>query len=279
MNTELRKLSNNDFEKDFFKLVNNAVSGKTMENIRKHRDIKLVTTDKKRSKLVSEPNYHTMYYISEDLSIIEMNKTKVKMNKPIYLGLSILEISRLLMYEFWYDYMKPKYGNNLKLCYMDTDSFIRNIKTEDFYQDIANDVEKRSDTSNYEVNRPLPTGKNKKVIGLMKDELGGKMITEFVTLIPKTYSYLTDDCKEEKKTKGTNKCVIKRMIKFNDYKNCLLKDEVVLKLQQRFKSKGHDVYTENINKIALSNNDDKRIVSSDKITSYPYGYKGKHAII
>ena len=142
MNTELRKLSNNDFEKDFFKLVNNAVSGKTMENIRKHRDIKLVTTDKKRSKLVSEPNYHTMYYISEDLSIIEMNKTKVKMNKPIYLGLSILEISRLLMYEFWYDYMKPKYGNNLKLCYMDTDSFIRNIKTEDFYQDIANDVEK-----------------------------------------------------------------------------------------------------------------------------------------
>ena len=279
MNTELRKLSNNDFEKDFFKLVNNAVSGKTMENIRKHRDIKLVTTDKKRSKLVSEPNYHTMYYISEDLSIIEMNKTKVKMNKPIYLGLSILEISRLLMYEFWYDYMKPKYGNNLKLCYMDTDSFIRNIKTEHFYQDIANDVEKRSDTSNYEVNRPLPTGKNKKVIGLMKDELGRKMITEFVTLIPKTYSYLTDDCKEDKKTKGTNKCVIKRMIKFNDYKNCLLKDEVVLKLQQRFKSKGHDVYTENINKIALSNNDNKRIVSSDKITSYPYGYKGKHAII
>ena len=279
MNTELRKLSKNDFKNDFFKLMNNAVSGKTMENIRKHRDIKLVATDKKRSKLVSEPNYHTINYISEDLSIIEMNKTKVKMNKPIYLGLSILEISRLLMYEFWYDYMKPKYGNNVKLCYMDTDSFIMNIKTEDFYKDIANDVEKRSDTSNYEVNRPLPTGKHKKVIGLMKDELGGKMITEFVTLRPKTYSYLTDDCKEDKKTKGTNKCVIKRMIKFNDYKNCLLKDEVVLKLQQRFKSKGHDVYTENINKIALSNNDDKRIVSSDKITSYPYRYKGKHAII
>ena len=279
MDTEITKLAKIDFEKDFFKLMNNAVFGKKMENIRKHRDIKLVTTDKKRNKLVSEPNYHTINYISKDLSIIEMNKTKVKMNKPIYLGLSILEISKLLMYEFWYDYMKPKYGNNVKLCYMDTDSFIMNIKTEDFYKDVSNDVEKRFDTSNYEVNRPLSTGKNKRVIGLMKDELGGKIIMEFIALRPKTYSYLTDDCKEDKKAKGTKICVIKRMIKFNDYKNCLLKDEVILKSQQRFISKKHDVYTENINKIALSNNDDKRIVSSDKITSYPYGYKGKHAII
>ena len=204
-----------------------------MENIRKHRDIKLVTSNKKRSKLVSEPNYHMINYISGDLSIIEMNKTKVKMNKPICLGLSILDISKTLMYEFRYDYLKPKYGNDVKLCYMDTDSFIMSIKTNDFYKDIANDVDKRFDTSNYEVNRPLPMGKNKKVIGLMKDELGGKIITEFVTLRPKTYSYLTDDCKEDKKAKGTKKCVIKRMIKFNDYKNCLLKDEVLLKSQQR----------------------------------------------
>ena len=175
--------------------------------------------------------------------------------------------------------MNPKYGNNVTLCYMDTASFIMNIKTEDFYKDIANGVEKRFDTSNYEVNRPLPTGKNKKVIGLMKDELGGKIITEFVFLRPKTYSYLTDDCKEDEKAKETKKCVIKRMIKFNDYKNCLLRDEVILKLQRRFRSKGHDLYTENVNKIALSNNDDKRIVSSDKITSYPYGYKGKKALV
>ena len=158
-----------------------------------------------------------------------MKRTKVKMNKPIYLGLSIVDISKILMYEFWYDYMKPKYNDNVKLCYMDTNSFVMDIKTKDFYKDIANDVEDRFDTSKYEVNRPLPTGKNKKVIGLMKDELGGKVITEFVALIPKTYSYLTDDCKEDKKAKGTKKCVIKRMIKFNDYKNFLLKDEVVLK--------------------------------------------------
>ena len=278
MNTELRKLAKDDFEKDLFKLMNNAVFGKTMENIRKHRDIKLVTTDKKRNKLVSEPNYHTINYILEDLSIIEMNKTRVKMNKPIYLGLSILDISEILMYKFWYDYLKPKYNDNVKLCYMDTDSFVMNIKTNDFYKDIANDVEKRFNTSNYECNRPLPIGKNKKVIGLMKDELGGKIITEFVTPRPKTYSYLTDDGKEDKKAKGTKKCVIKRMIKFNDYKNCLLKDEILLKSQQRFISKKHDVHREDINKIALSNDDDKRIVSSDKITSYPYGYKGKKCI-
>ena len=279
MNTELRKLAKDDFEKDLFKLMNNAVFGKTMENIRKHRDITLVTTDKKRNKLVSEPNYHTMNYISEDLSIIEMNKTKVKMSKPIYLGLSILDISKILMYEFWYDYMKPKYNDNVKLCYMNTDSFIMNIKTNNFYKDIANDVEKRFDTSNYEVNRPLPIRKNKKVIGLMKDELGGKIITEFVTLRPKTYSYLTDDIKEDKKAKGTKKCVIKRTSKFNDYKNRLLKDEVLLKSQQRFISKKHDVYTENINKIALSNNDDKRLIAPDKVTSYPYGHKGKNVLV
>ena len=151
MNTELRKLARNDLEKDLFKLMNNSVFGKTMENIRKHREIKLVTTDKKRSKLVSEPNYHAINLISEDLSIIEMKKTKVKMNKPIYLGLSILEISKILMYEFWYDYMKPKYNDNVRLCYMDTDSFIMNIKTNNFYKNIFDDVDNRFDTSNCEV--------------------------------------------------------------------------------------------------------------------------------
>ena len=175
--------------------------------------------------------------------------------------------------------MKPKYDDKVKLCYTDTDSSIMSIKTKYFYKDIADNVEKRFDTPNYEVDRPLPTGKNKKVIGLMKDEFRRRIIREFVALRPKTYSYLTDDCKEDKKAKGTKKCVIKRMIKFDDYKKCLLNDEVVLKSQQRFKSKGHDVYTENINKIALSSNDDKRLTASDKITSCPYGYKGKQALV
>ena len=132
MNTELRKKAKNDFEKDFFKFMNNAVFGKTMENVRKHRDIKLVTTDKRRNQLVTEPKYYAIKCFSENLLAIEMKKAKVKLNKPIYLGLSILEISRIFMYQFWYYYMKVKYGDNVKLCYTDTDSFTMNIKVKKF---------------------------------------------------------------------------------------------------------------------------------------------------
>ena len=199
VNTELRKQGKNYFEKDFFKLMNNAAFGKTVENVRKQRDIKLVTTDKRRNQLVSEPNYYTTKWFSENLLATELNKTKVKINKPIYLGLSNLEISKTLMYEFWCDYMKPKFCDNVKFCYMDTDSFIMDIKTEDFYENIADDVEKRFDISNYECDRPLPTGKNRKVTGLMKDELGGKIMTKFVALRPKTYFYIIDDGWSEKR--------------------------------------------------------------------------------
>ena len=142
--------------------MNNSVFGKTMENVKKHRDIKLVTTNEKRNKLVSEPNYHTRKRFSENLFAIEMKKTKVKRNKPIYLGMSILDISKTLMYKFWFDYFKPKYGDRAKLCYTDTDSFIINIITEDFFEDISNNVEIWYDTSNHDEKnkRPLPIGKN-----------------------------------------------------------------------------------------------------------------------
>ena len=180
MNTKLRKEVKNDFEKDFFKLMNNSVFGKTMENVRKHRGIKLVTTVENRNKLVSELNYHTTKRFSENLLAIEMKKkkTKVKMNKLVYLGMSILDISKMLMYKFWYDYIKPKYEDRAKLCYTDTDSFIINIMTEDFFVDISDDVERSFDTSNYDENdkRPLLIVKNKKVIGLFKDKLGGKIM-------------------------------------------------------------------------------------------------------
>ena len=142
--------------------MNNAVFGKTIENVRKHQDIKLVKTDKKRNKLVSEPKFHTMKLIDNNLAIIGMRKVKVKMSKPIYLGLSILDISKITMYEFWYDYVKIKYEDKARLCYMDTDSFVVNIKTKDFYKDISQDVNKRFDTSNYTFDRPLPTEINEK---------------------------------------------------------------------------------------------------------------------
>ena len=177
MNIKLRTEAKNDFEKYFFKLMNNSVFGKTMENVRNHRDIKLVTTDKRWNQLVSDPNYHTSKHFSENLFAIEMEKTKVKMNKPVYLGMSILDISKTIIYEFWYDYIKQKYQDNAKLCYKDTDSIIIHIKTGDFYRDIADDVEKWFDVSNYSEDdkRALPIGMNKKVIGLFKDELGGKI--------------------------------------------------------------------------------------------------------
>ena len=193
----------NDFDKDFLKLINNAVFGKTMENVRKHRDIKLVTNDIKRNKLVSEPNYHTTKWFSENLLAIEMKKIKtvIKANKPVYLGLAILSLSKIRMYEYCYYDMKPKYGDNIKSCYMDTDSFIIHVKTEDFYEDITNDVEKNYDTSNHTCERPLPVSKNKKVIGLMKDELGGKITEEFVGLRTTCYLYLMNDGRVDKKQK------------------------------------------------------------------------------
>ena len=145
--------------------MNSAVFGKTIENLRKHRDVKLLATDNRRSQLVSEPNYHAIVGFSENLVAIEMKETKVKMNKPVYLGLSTLEISKKLIYEFLYDYIKPKYQYHVKLCYMDTDSFIIYIKTEDFYKYIADDIEKRFNKLNYIADRSLATGKNKKEVG------------------------------------------------------------------------------------------------------------------
>ena len=164
MNTKLRKKSKSEFEKDFFKLMNNSAFGKTMENVRKHRDIKLMTTEEKKIKLVSEPNYHTTKHFLKNLLAIEMKKAKVKMNKPIYLGMSILDISKTHMYGFWYDYVKPKYKDKAKLCYRDTDRFDINIFTEGFFEDIDNDVERWFHTSSYDKNekRPLPIGMNKK---------------------------------------------------------------------------------------------------------------------
>ena len=157
MNTKLIKEAKSEFEKEYIGLINNSVFRKTMENVRKHRNTELVTTEEKRIKLVSEPNYHTSKLFSENLLAIEMKKTKVKNNKPVYLGMSILDIGKILMYDFWYDYLKPKYNNKAKLCYMDADSFVLNIFTEDFFEDIDNDVERWFDTSNYDKNdkRPL----------------------------------------------------------------------------------------------------------------------------
>ena len=237
-----------------------------MENVRKHRDIILVTTEERRTKLVSKSNYHTTKQFSENLLAIEMKKVKLKVNKPLYLGMSILDISKTLKYEFWYDYVKPKYNDKAKLCYMDTDSFVLHIFTEDFFEDINNDVERWFDTSNYDKNdkRPLQIGVNKKVIGMFKDKFGGNIMREFCALRAKTYTYLMDDDSEMKKAKGIKRCVVKRRVMFENCKHSLFNNKTIMRSQQRFKSDHHNVYTE-VNKIALNSNDNKRLQTFDRV--------------
>ena len=198
-----------------------------------------------------------------------MKKTSVKMNNPLYLGMSILDISKNLMYEFWYDYVKPKYNDKAKLCYMDTDNFFINIFTEDFFEDFNNDVERWFDTSNYDKNdkRSLQIGVNKKVTGMFKDELGGKIMKEVCALRAKTYTYLMDDDSENKTAKGVKRFAVKRIIILENYKDSLFNNKTI----NRFKSDHHNVYTEEVNKIALNSSDNKRLQAFYKITTYPYG--------
>ena len=215
--------------KIFFKLMKNAVFGKTMENVAKHRDIKLVAIEAKKIYLVSEPHYKAKPF-SENLLAIKMKKTQICMNKPVSSGFSILELSKIVMYELQYDYVKPKYGEKVKRYYKDTGSFIVYIKRDDIYKDIAENVETRFDTSNYELSRRLPKGKNKKATSVMKDELGGKMMKEFLGLRTKTYNYLIDDDSENKKAK-------KRKLKFENYKNCLEVTQLENKINHPEKNK------------------------------------------
>ena len=259
-NTRLRTAATNDFEKDFYKLMNNSVFGKTMENIRKHRDIKLVNNRESYLKAVMKPNFKSGTLFGPNLMGCEMGKIKVVTNKPVYLGQAILDLSKIVKYEFHYDYMKLKYDDNsLTLCYMDTDSLIYDIATDEFYKDIADDVAGRFDTSGYNPDRPLPVGLNKKAIGLMKDELGGEIMREFVTLRPKMYAYKVGST-ESKKCKGIKKCVVKKTISFDDYKNCLFDGEESYRSQLMFRSLKHEVRTLEVNKLALRRDDDKRIV-------------------
>ena len=232
LNTELRTKAKNDFEKDFFKLMNNSVFGKTMENIRNRVDIRLVTNEDQARKLISKPNYQHRTIFCENLTAIHISKTIIFFNKPVYLGMCILDLSKTLMYDFHYNYIKQKYEENAELLFTDTDSLMYGITTEDFYKNISPDVDEKFDTSNFEKDHGvslrngtfrksgIPTGVNKKVIGMMKDEAGGKQITEFVGLRSKLYSFKIDE-KEEKKCKGVKKSEVKRSINFKDYKDCL----------------------------------------------------------
>ena len=223
LNTELRTSAKNDFEKDFFKLMHNSVFGKTMENIRNRVDIKLVNDKKQAEKLSAKPDFNHCYYFSEDLVAVHMKKTKLVFNKPVYLGMYILDLSKTLMYDYHYNYIKQKCGDKPKRLSTYTDSLMYEIQTEDFYKDITADVKRSFDTSDNPPNHPsdIPSGFNKKVPGMFKDEVNGKVIDEFVGLRPKLYSYKMFEGEESKKCKGVKKSVVKKSIAHEDYKKCL----------------------------------------------------------
>ena len=212
LNTDLRTKGKNDFEKDFFKLMNNSVFRKTMENIRNRVDVRLVNHQNKAKKLISKPNLKHWTRFDENLIAVHLKRTKLVFNKPVYCGMAILDISKTLIYDFHYGYILPKYGKNQKLLFTDTDSLCYEIETEDFFEDISNDVEKGFDTSNFPKDHPSGIqGKNKKVPGMMKDEAGGRIIEGFIGLKAKLYSYKMFEGKEEKKCKGIKKSVIKNL--------------------------------------------------------------------
>ena len=274
-NTNLRAMAKNNFEKDFFKLMNNSVFGKTMENIRNRVDVKLVNTKEKLRKLVAKPNLRSPPKIfSENLVSVHMRKTSLLMNKPVYLGMCILDLSKIIMYDFHYNYIKSKYADKAKLLFTDTDSLMYEIETEDFYKDIAGDVKDKFDTSDYPENHPsgIPTGENKKVLGMMKDEVAGKIIKEFVGLRSKLYSFVMDDGGETKKCKGIKKQVVERSIRHEHYKTCLTTGKELLRKQNILRSYEHEVYTEEVNKVALSALDDKRHILSDGMDTLALGH-------
>ena len=274
-NTNLRAKAKNNFEKDFFKLMNNSVFGKTMENIRNRVDVKLVNTKEKLRKLVAKPNLKSPPKIfSENLVSVHMRKTSLLMNKPVYLGMCILDLSKTIMYDFHYNYIKSKYEDKAKLLFTDTDSLMYEIETEDFYKDISGDVKDRFDTSDCPENHPsgIPTGENKKVLGMMKDEAAGKIIKEFVGLRSKLYSFVMDDGGETKKCKGIKKQVVERSIRHEDYKTCLTTGKELLRKQNILRSYEHEVYTEEVNKVALSALDDKRYILSDGMDTLAWGH-------
>ena len=273
-NTKLRAQAKNEFEKDFFKLMNNSVFGKTMENIRNRVNIKLVDAGEQFKKLAAKPNYDSRKIFNENLVSVHMKKTSLTMNKPVYLGMSILDLSKIVMFDFHYKYIKLKYGKQAKLLFTDTDSFLYEIQTEDFYKDISGDVKDRFDTSNYSEGHPsgIPTGINNKVLGMFKDEAAGKVIKEFVGLRAKLYSYKMDEGKENKRCKGIKKAVVEKSIRHEDYKTCLQTGKEQLRKQNIIRSYEHTLYTEEVNKIALSAADDKRYLLKDSYDTLAWGH-------
>ena len=269
-NTEKRKYANSDFEKDFFKLMNNSVFGKTMENLRNRMNVEFVNDPKKMKKLCAKPSFQTFKIFNENLTAVHMAKTKLVLKKPIYIGFVVLDVSKILMYRFHYNYMKIRYEDRAKLLFTDTDSLCYEIQTDDIYQDMMHDKQ-HFDTSNYKKDSFLYSEENKKVLGKMKDECAGAIVEEFIGLRSKMYS-LSYEGKEKKTAKGVKRRVIEFNIRHQDYKDSLLNNQIQHSDMNQIRSYNHKVYSEAWKKISLSPYDDKRYIMENGCDTLAHGH-------
>ena len=296
-NTLKRQQATSEFEKDFFKLMNNAFFGKTMENVRKRRNIDIISTSEKFKKLVAQPTFKSLTVFNDDISALERVRTTVHMTKPIYIGMCVLELSKLLMYDFFYNSLR-KIFPNVKLLFTDTDSLCVSVEgCHDIHRailertislDDGSTVNAASlfDFSNYPPQHPCFSKEFKKVPGKMKDELGGNILLEFSGLRPKAYAFKKlilykqdedDDIEigqivEVKKLKAVQKCEVKWNISFDHYKSCLFEEKTHLSTNISFQSKNHEIRTLRVRKVAMTPYDDKRYLLECGIQSHPFGY-------
>ena len=274
-NTEKRTNAKNAFEKDFFKLMNNSCFGKTMENVRKRVDVRLITDEKKLLKMTSKPTYVSCKIFNENLVTVHKIKETLTLNRPAYIGMCILDLSKTLMYDFHYNYIINKYEDKAKLLFTDTDSLTYEIEADDVYQDFWNDREK-FDNSDYPENSPFYDKTNKKVIGKFKDEAAGIPIYEFIGLRSKMYSYIKDNNEVGKTAKGIKKNIIKKEITHENYKKVLFNNEQMHHTMKTIRSNNHQLGSYEINKVSLSCFDDKRYIHNNGVTSYAYGHYKIH---
>ena len=270
-NTEKRTNAKNAFEKDFFKLMNNSVFGKTMENIRKRVDVRLVTDENKLLKMAAKPTYVSSKIFNENLVAVHKIKETLTLNRPAYVGMCILDLSKTLMYDFHYNYIKQKYGSKAKLLFTDTDSLTYEIEADDIYSDFWKD-KNRFDNSDYPESSPYFNKSNKKVIGKFKDEAAGVPVCEFIGLRSKMYSYMKDNDKGGKTAKGIKKNIIKKNITHENYKNVLFNNEQMHHTMKTIRSNLHQLGSYELNKVSLSCFDDKRYIHSNGVTSHAYGH-------
>ena len=270
-NTKKRAKAKNSFEKDFFKLMNNSVFGKTMENLRKRQDIKLVTDEENLLKWTSKPSFVSFKIFNEDLVAVHKMKPTLTLNRPAYVGMCILDLSKTLMYDFHYNYIKSKYGDKARLLFTDTDSLTYEIEVDNVYQDFWKDKH-LFDNSDYPKDSPFFDNTNKKVIGKFKDEAAGLPIVEFVGLRSKMYSLMKNNEQGSRTAKGIKKNVIKQQLQHDNYKDVLFNKKQLRHEMRLIKSEKHQIGSYMVNKISLSCFDDKRYIHKNGVTSYAYGH-------